>query len=98
VHVHVQPAVSHPLPAIPFMSRSRPASFVQDEHTLVPPVAPFGPRSPAFHGAGSRTPSPRIRTASSISQADTSDDIMTPIEPSAKALGKRKVVDTIAEG
>ncbi|PBK71749.1 hypothetical protein ARMSODRAFT_954590 [Armillaria solidipes] len=85
-------------------SRSRPVSLLHSDvsaaQTLAPPPAPHGPRSPTQASVHSRTSSPNVEltiatlTNGSDSYSSSSDDsVETPIKPSAKALGKRRVIE-----
>ncbi|KAK0200973.1 hypothetical protein DFS33DRAFT_1092493 [Desarmillaria ectypa] len=75
-------------------------SDVSAAQTLAPPPAPHGPRSPTQTSVHSRTSSPNVDltiatlTNGSDSYSSSSDDLIeTPIKPSAKALGKRRLID-----
>lgn len=85
-------------------SRSRPVSLLHSDvsaaQTLAPPPAPHGPRSPTQASVHSRTSSPNVELTiatlanGSDSYSSSSDDsVETPIKPSAKALGKRRVIE-----
>ena len=81
------------------------ADIFPSQNLAPPPAAPHGPRLPAPISLHTRTPSPGPQVNSHINGHGVYEDIQTPsanglghddypsAKPSAKALGKRKLVE-----
>ncbi|KAH9948467.1 hypothetical protein B0H21DRAFT_733432 [Amylocystis lapponica] len=92
----VVPSHTHPLPPIPTHGSANSAqqhSASVPQSLAPPPPAPVGPRSPAHGVSRSRTPSPELSGPQNDDWLDIEDEVRTPGRPSAKALGKRRVIE-----
>ncbi|KAF8797720.1 hypothetical protein BYT27DRAFT_7204130 [Phlegmacium glaucopus] len=104
-HTPQHPNLVHPLPQHPPSSEADHDPIFIAPSLAPPPAAPHGPRSPAPISLHTRTPSPGTpRVDSYMNGHDVHENIQMPslngfnddypfAKPSAKALGKRRVVE-----